>query len=242
MEKVIIGIYGIKNKINSKIYIGSSKHILRRFKNHKNKLNRNKHESHHLQNAWNKYSENNFELCLLKTFKKYDLKILFKWEQFYYDKYNSYDFKLGYNGSKRASIPISNNLGRKRADTILLNKKRAKVVYQYDVDGNFINKWSNFAEAREKFKINLRITDGKVIKTSGGFVWKYEKNYFDKTIINSRYKPVIQYNLKDEILKEWHNIAEASRKLKIAASSISNVCRKVFQCKTAGGYKWEYKK
>lgn len=60
-------IYKIQNKINSKIYIGSSKSIRNRWKQHKWMLKRNKHYNKKLQNAWNKYGEKNFEFSILET-------------------------------------------------------------------------------------------------------------------------------------------------------------------------------
>jgi group I intron endonuclease len=54
------GIYRIRNLINNKIYIGSSKDLEDRWNDHKRDLNYNTHHCDHLQNAWNKYGEKNF--------------------------------------------------------------------------------------------------------------------------------------------------------------------------------------
>jgi len=54
------GIYKITNTINGNTYIGSSINIHRRFVQHRHLLNHNKHDSKHLQNAWNKYGEQAF--------------------------------------------------------------------------------------------------------------------------------------------------------------------------------------
>jgi hypothetical protein len=54
---------------------------------------------------------------------------------------------------------------------------------------------------------------------------------------NSFRKPVIQYSLSGEFIKEWEGIVLAAKELKI--SGISHCCRKVN--KTAGGYVWKYK-
>lgn len=45
------GIYQIENKINSKVYIGSSNNIKRRWQKHKALLRHNKHPNSHLQAA-----------------------------------------------------------------------------------------------------------------------------------------------------------------------------------------------
>ena len=54
------GIYKITNKINNKIYIGSSYSISKRISEHKYQLRRNSHPNIHLQSSWNKYGEDNF--------------------------------------------------------------------------------------------------------------------------------------------------------------------------------------
>ena len=59
-EEKISGIYCIENTKNHKKYIGQSIDIYQRWYVHKSKLNMNKHHSHHLQQAWNKYGDNCF--------------------------------------------------------------------------------------------------------------------------------------------------------------------------------------
>ena len=48
------GVYQIRNLINNKVYVGSSKDLLRRYWKHKKALKTNKHFNHHLQRAYNK--------------------------------------------------------------------------------------------------------------------------------------------------------------------------------------------
>ena len=54
------GVYQIKNTLNGKAYIGSSKNIKRRLGIHRSMLRRGTHRNPHLQNAWNKYGESAF--------------------------------------------------------------------------------------------------------------------------------------------------------------------------------------
>lgn len=82
------GIYQIRNKINDKIYIGSSSNIRPRFNTHKSKLRRNLHENPHLQSAWNIYEENNFEFefileCDPTTTLWYEQQFLDQWKPEY---------------------------------------------------------------------------------------------------------------------------------------------------------------
>ena len=54
------GIYCIENLKNHKKYIGQSVDIKKRWRNHRYKLNGNKHFNQHLQNSWNYYGKDNF--------------------------------------------------------------------------------------------------------------------------------------------------------------------------------------
>lgn len=65
MARAISGIYQITNIQNGYRYIGSSINIYRRWREHKQKLNRNKHVSKHLQSAWQLYGETSFEFSIL---------------------------------------------------------------------------------------------------------------------------------------------------------------------------------
>jgi len=90
-----MGIYKIANILNNKVYIGSSNNIYSRFKDHKTLLRNNKHHSNHLQNAWNKYGEENFEFNIVEEIE--DKQLLRKKELEYSLKYSSLNPKYGYN-------------------------------------------------------------------------------------------------------------------------------------------------
>lgn len=90
------GIYRIFNSKNKKMYIGSSKNIGNRWRQHINNLNKNKHHSSKLQRAWNKVKDRSvFKFEILELVKEEDL---LKIEQTYIDKYDS--FNNGYNCNK----------------------------------------------------------------------------------------------------------------------------------------------
>lgn len=78
-----IGIYCIKNKINGKIYIGSSKNLIKRWKTHQTQLKKNKHHCIYLQRAWNKYGSDAFEFQIIEYTK---IQQLFNREQYWIDK------------------------------------------------------------------------------------------------------------------------------------------------------------
>ena len=124
----------------------------------------------------------------------------------------------------------------------------AKVLVQYDIDGNYINHFISQEEASKKtgaskgtisFVINGRQ------KTSGGYVWRYfdadkipEK--IEKTEITApEAKEVIQLDLAGNIIKTFPSITSASKICGICTKNIRNVING--KQKTAGGYKWKRK-
>jgi len=90
----IPGIYSIQNRINNKLYIGSSADIGKRFMRHTSCLRGDYHPNTHLQSAWKKYGEQNFIFNVIEITPKSNL---IKQEQYWIDKYHVLNDKLGYN-------------------------------------------------------------------------------------------------------------------------------------------------
>lgn len=66
-NKKVIGIYKIINQCNGKYYVGSSNHIFRRCRRHKNDLRNGIHSNEYLQRAWNKNGEENFNFFIIEN-------------------------------------------------------------------------------------------------------------------------------------------------------------------------------
>lgn len=93
----MIGIYKITNKINGKVYIGQSRDIMRRWRQHKtSKLD------YPLYRAFQKYGIDNFEFTVLE---ECDIQLLNSRELFYIQQFQSNKKDYGYN----QSIDIQNN-------------------------------------------------------------------------------------------------------------------------------------
>jgi hypothetical protein len=60
-----------------------------------------------------------------------------------------------------------------------------------------------------------------------------------KNISQSRQKPIQQYDLNDNIIKEWVSSKEAGNTLNINKGNITQCCKE--KQKTYKGYKWKYK-
>lgn len=80
-------IYQITNLVTGDFYIGSAWKGSVRRQSHWGKLERNKHENRHLQNAWNKYGIGCFEFTYLRTFRPEEMtrEALYTLEQSYMD-------------------------------------------------------------------------------------------------------------------------------------------------------------
>jgi group I intron endonuclease len=92
--KNITGIYAIRNIINNKVYVGSSKNIKNRWRNHRCQLNKRISHSPHLQNAWNKYGKENFIFSILAICEEKDL--IFN-EELWIHTLKSLNPEFGYN-------------------------------------------------------------------------------------------------------------------------------------------------
>ena len=97
--KMKSGIYQIICLTNTKVYIGSSVAIEKRWNEHRSDLRRNVHHSQHLQRAWNKYGEDVFVFEIIETVER---DSLLKREQYYLDNLKPWDRSIGFNSCKRA--------------------------------------------------------------------------------------------------------------------------------------------
>lgn len=102
-----IGVYSITNIVNNKIYIGSSVNLKSRKYNHFSNLSKGVHENKYLQDAYIKYSKDNFKWEVLEYVdyeedKKVLKSIVLSREQYWMDFFKSYIRDNGYNISPTA--------------------------------------------------------------------------------------------------------------------------------------------
>lgn len=86
----IFGIYQIKSISTSRIYIGCSNDIKRRWTAHKSLLKRKKHSNPFLQNHYNRYGLNDFEFSVLKVYDNLSYSQLLLEEVAYILKFKSF--------------------------------------------------------------------------------------------------------------------------------------------------------
>lgn len=129
------GIYGIRNKINNKIYVGKTMQSFGdRWDCHKAQLKGGYHDNPHLQRSWNKYGEENFEfIVLIDCNNNEDLETVNQLEINEIQKYKqlglSYNIHNGGDGGmflgKHLSEETKRKIGEKNRQN-MLGKKLSK--------------------------------------------------------------------------------------------------------------------
>jgi hypothetical protein len=93
-------------------------------------------------------------------------------------------------------------------------------------------------ESKRKISEGLK---GQVSPNKGKKMSKESCEKKSKSMMGIMNKPILQYDLQDNFIKEWSSISEAYLSLnkKITNGCINLACKG--KIKTAFGYKWEYK-
>lgn len=95
------GVYSITNSVNGKIYIGSSKDIIKRKSRHFKTLEKNNHTNDHLQSSYNKYGANSLIFKIIIVCPPED-RIYH--EQRLIDSHQAANRAFGYNSSSIAGV------------------------------------------------------------------------------------------------------------------------------------------
>jgi len=204
------GIYIIRNLVNNKIYIGSSVNIKRRFSQHKSTLRHNTHRNKHLQNAWNKYGEINFEFVILEH-HSYPEKVLGREDKcikLYSPEYNN----ILVNSENR----FFHSEETKRKIGI---KSREKFIKNPELKQKLIN-FNKGKPAWNKGKVNQmpleqRLKLSKIMKERGPI--RHSKEIIDK-IASKNSIPIDQYDIDGNFIKTWKSATEAARFYKAKSS------------------------
>lgn len=132
--------------------------------------------------------------------------------------------------------------GKERIDRGI-KKHHSRAVYQYDLDGNYLNTFNSVAEASEKLKINsaniFSCLKGER-KSAGEFQWSIElKDNIGKVQRKEgNHKEVYQYSLNKELIAIHHSAAGAARNCGYKWAEY--IRRKAREQGIAYGYIWSY--
>ncbi len=111
-------IYKIRNVTNEKFYVGSTVDSRVRFQTHRRNLRAGKHQSPHMQAAWNKYGEDCFKFEVIEHVENPDN--LLKAEQVWLDEHAGKPYC--YNWATDASAPMR---GKTHTDETKIKLKKA---------------------------------------------------------------------------------------------------------------------
>ena len=119
---------------------------------------------------------------------------------------------------------------RKKLSTAIKGRiieERRKAVLQYDLEGKFIKEWSCVTDAQRELSI-VQISECCMDKRNhaGGYLWKYKSDVLYSTVCQKQaksLKKITQYDLNGRFIDNWMSIKEASEKLNISRSCISEV-------------------
>lgn len=120
----------------------------------------------------------------------------------------------------------------------------ARAVNQYDLNGRFIRHWKSISDAKAEYSgigIQRACQNSYGAKTAGGFMWRYADDVdvfedIEPVVIDNCFRPVNQYSLSGELIREWRGIREAEMELNIR--NLSEVCNG--KRGKAAGFMWKF--
>lgn len=232
-------IYGIKNLINEKIYVGKSINVKLRKKAHENSFIRKQAVNIHLQRAVDKYGIENFAFIILE---EVTLDNINEKEQYWIKYFKSYDENLGYNktmGGEGGNLTLETKL------KISKTSPNRKIIYQFSSEGELIKKWNGVRDIERELKfLSSTISKACSINTNNnsayGFYWSYNEslNNFSGIGQENNKLQIQQLSLNGELIKIWSSISIAAKETNSSKASIIRCCKN--KQKTCNNFIWKY--
>lgn len=225
------GIYKITCKTTDVVYIGSASISFKdRWKKHKQRLRNQYHENSYLQNAWNKYGEDDFLFESLEDLSEYDESYIKEresyWLSIYFPKGRDYCFNLsdhteGGNTVKDEEIRQKLSASIKSSYTDELREIRR----QYAIENNIVER---LHEGRDRPDAKQRHADAMRVLAK-------DTEWLKKTRDNAKKKRVKVGTDKGEI---FNSVTEATEKTVAHRANIRSCIKG--KIKTCMGRKWFY--
>lgn len=170
------GIYGIRNKLNGMIYVGKTQmNFGDRRDCHFATLRGGHHINPHLQNAWNKYGDANFEFVVLRDCTgRCNTDEINRLEQVYIKQYMdaglAYNISIGGDGGANLGKHLSDETKRKIGDANRVNMlgKKASVETRQKMSES---QKKRYAEMSDKQRAELA---SKSAECARGYRWSEE--------------------------------------------------------------------
>lgn len=224
------GIYCIENISTGKKYVGQSIDVHSRWQKHRSELNNNTHHNSYLQNAWNKYGENDFKFYI---FEYCNVDELDNRETYYINIYDLTNRDLGYNlksGGQENGAIYSEEVKEKM-------RKSAKQYYiehperREQLRKSTLEYWANEENRKKRSGENASMY-GK------HHTLEAKKKMSDARIgvVNPKRNTTPVYCI--ELQKSFKDAATAAKELHLDSSGIIKVCRN--ERKTCGKFHWTF--
>lgn len=177
------GIYGIRNTLNNKLYVGKTKCFYKRCHQYLYEIKRQNfnHINSYFLNSINKYGLNNFEFYVIEYID--DLELISDRELYWIEYYNTTNNKKGYNLRKDSSTSmiVHPETSKKISDRL---KKEWKEGKRNNHSEKLKNSWNN-NELRKKNQSEIMSNN----------LTKYSYNLYDKEM--NFIKNIMYNELKD---------------------------------------------
>lgn len=213
-------IYKTTNNINGKIYIGQ--HITDRLSDGY------KGSGIVIEQAFKKYGKHNFKMDILEFYEGDSKEEFNNLERSYIEKFDSINPEIGYNRTLCCGGGfLGEEVYKKR---FYRHSEEAKRKISIANKGKVISKES--IEKMRKTKLG-KINNNRKKKT----IEERKK----RVISRKRERPVLQYDLNGNFIREWESVCEAGKfyGLCYGASAIKVACDN--PNRTCKGFKWKYK-
>lgn len=203
-----IGIYGIRNLINGKIYVGKTgMNFGDRWDSHRSLLNSGKHDNPHLQRAWNKYKQENFEFIVLEDCEVDELSDREKYYiKLYKDMGLAYNIHDGGDEGYNLGKHLSDDTKRKIGDKNRINGFGRKVSDDTKAKMSESHTGMKYAPMSEEGRKNIQLAQQKHCEQN-------PKKLCVDDVVDIR-----------RLHKEGINYSEIARKYNVTPQCINDIC------------------
>lgn len=236
-------IYKITNLINNKVYIGRATNFLKRKNSHLCYLRKGNHSNSHLQASWDKYGEENFVFEVLEVCEKEDLgNKEYEWVTLLKSTQTEFGYNIQivngnetYEISDETRIKMSNSQkGRVTSEETRRKQSEARkgrvnsIETRERISNSLKGKKANHSEEQKE------ASRKRAIAKKGNF----KPEELEKMSLKAS-KPIIQYTVEGEFIREFKSGLEAHKVTGINNANIAACANN--KRRIAGGYKWLYK-
>lgn len=231
MKTDIAYIYALLDPRDNEVrYIGKTTNPNNRLSGHITECK--KEQSTHYRAKWVKSLLKENLKPLIKFLKICPLTDFVKYETEYIQLYKS-------NKLTNSDETGQGNVGRRQEILDKQSEKMGRIVYQYDLDGNFIKEYKSVRDAAKFLSLshsNISRSCNGISKHAGGFIFRYIKVFVEKLENpNALRKSVIEVDKLGNEIEKWNSIMCCSLSTGLRHDAISRVCNKKYGFKSVSG-------